>query len=57
MEFPEQYGRFYKTFYVSLFELYMRRVGEEPPGPVFFDEDDKYLIKNIRKERILKSKI
>ncbi len=44
-------------FHISLLELYMRRVDEEPPGLVFFDEDNKYQVESIRKERILKGKI
>ena len=57
LKFPEQYGKLYKTFYVSLFKLYMRRAGEEPPGFIFFNKDNRYLVESIRIERILKSKI
>ncbi len=54
MELLEQYKRLYKTFHVSLLELYMRRAGEELPGPVSLDEDDRYQVESIRKERVLK---
>ncbi len=47
LEFLEQYRRFYKTFYVSLFKLYMRRVGEEPLKLVSLDEDDRYQVESI----------
>ncbi len=57
LELLGQYRRFYKTFYISLFKLYMRRAGEEPPGPIFFNKDDRYQIESIRKERVLKDKI
>ncbi len=57
LELLEQYGRFHKTFYVSLLESYMRRAGEKPPGPVSLDEDDRYQVESIRKERVLKGKI
>ncbi len=53
----EQYKRFYKTFHVSLFKPYMRRAGEEPPELIFLDEDDRYQVESIRKERVLKDKI
>jgi len=32
----------------------MRRAGEEPPKSVFFDKNNRYQVKNIRKERVLK---
>ncbi len=35
----------------------MRRAGEESPRLVFFDEDDRYQVESIRKERVLKGKI
>jgi len=35
----------------------MRRAGEESPRLVSFDEDDRYQVESIRKERILKGKI
>ncbi len=57
LELLEQYKRLYKTFYVSLFELYRRRAGEESFGLVSFDKDDRYQVESIRKERILKGKI
>ena len=44
-------------FHVLLLELYIRRTGEEPPGPVSLDEDDRYQVESIRKERVLKDKI
>ncbi len=53
----EQYGKLYKTFYISLFKLYIRRVGEEPSRSVSLNEDDRYQVESIRKERVLKGKI
>ncbi len=35
----------------------MRRVGEEPSRLISFNEDDRYQIESIRKERVLKDKI
>ncbi len=35
----------------------MRRAGEESSGLVFLDEDDRYQVESIRKERVLKGKI
>jgi len=35
----------------------MRRAGEEPPGPISLNEDDRYQVESIRKERVLKDKI
>ena len=35
----------------------MRRAGEKSPGLVFLNEDDRYQIESIRKERVLKGKI
>ncbi len=56
LELLKQYRRLYKTFHISLFKLYMRRVGEESSGLVFFNKDDRYQVENIRKERVLKDK-
>ncbi len=53
----KQYGRLHKTFYISLLEPYKRRAGEEPPGLVSLDKNDRYQVENIRKERVLKGKI
>src|SRR6266536_3780760 len=44
-------------FHISLLELYMRRVSEKPPGLVSLNEDNKYQVESIRKERVLKDKI
>src|SRR6266498_3398919 len=57
LELPEQYGRLYKTFHISLLELYIRRAGEEPLKFISLNKNDRYQIKSIRKEYILKSKI
>ncbi len=56
LKLPEQYERFYKTFHVSLFKLYRRRAGEESPGLVSLNKNNRYQVENIRKERILKNK-
>ena len=56
LELPEQYERLYKTFYISLLKSYIRRTDEEPPRPVSLNKNNKYQIKSIRKERILKNK-
>ena len=42
--------------YISLLKLYIRRAGEEPPGSVSLDEDNRYQMESIRKERVLKGK-
>jgi hypothetical protein len=50
LELPECYGRLHNTFHVSLLEPYVRREGEEPPGPVDIEED-KFLVESILDER------
>jgi len=35
----------------------MRRIGEESPGLISLNKDDRYQIESIRKERVLKGKI
>ncbi len=57
LKLPEQYGRLYKTFHISLLKLYRRRADEEPPEPISLNKDNKYQIESIRKERVLKGKI
>jgi hypothetical protein len=52
IDFLEMYGKLHRTFPVSLLEPYSRRKGEEPPGPVDLDEEDRFLIESIRKERV-----
>jgi len=52
----KQYKRLYKTFYISLLKLYIRRVGEKPLGLISLNKNDRYQMESIRKERILKSK-
>ena len=42
LELPEIYGRFYRTFLVSLLEFYSRKEGEEPPGSVDLDKEDRF---------------
>jgi hypothetical protein len=50
LELPERYGKLHSTFHVSLLEPYIRREGEEPPGPVDIEED-KFLVERILDER------
>ncbi len=57
LEFLEQYRRFYKTFYVSLFKLYIRRAGEKPPRLISLNKNDRYQVESIRKGRVSKDKI
>ena len=56
LKLPEQYRRLYKIFYISLFKLYIRRAGEEPPGSISLNKNNKYPMESIQKERVLKSK-
>jgi hypothetical protein len=35
----------------------VRRAGEEPPGPISIDEDNRFLIDRLLNERISKKKI
>ncbi len=56
LELPEQYRRLYKTFHISLLELYMRKAGEKPPKLISLNKNDRYQIENIRKKRVLKDK-
>jgi hypothetical protein len=55
LELPEQYGKLHHTFHVSLLEPYVRREGEEPPGPVDIEEE-KFLVENILDERTKQGK-
>ncbi len=56
LEFPKQYKRLYKTFYISLLKLYIRRASEEPSKSISLNKNNRYQVKSIRKERILKDK-
>ncbi len=56
LKFSEQYRKLHKTFHISLLKLYMRRVGEKPPGLIFFNKNNGYQVENIRKERVSKGK-
>jgi hypothetical protein len=51
LELSEIYERLYRTFPVSLLELYSRKKGEEPSELIDLDKKDRFQIKNIRKER------
>jgi hypothetical protein len=52
VDFSEIYGRLHRTFPVSLLEPYSRKKGEKLPGSVDLDEKNRFLVKNIRKERV-----
>src|SRR6266536_3093224 len=55
LKLSKQYRRFYKTFHISLFKLYIRKAGEEPPGLISLNKNNRYQVESIRKERILKN--
>ena len=55
LDLPERYGKLHHTFHVSLLEPYVRREGEEPPGPVDI-EKEKFLVENILDERTKQGK-
>jgi hypothetical protein len=57
LELLNQYGRLNDPFYVNLLQSYERRVGEEPPGPISIDKDDRFLMDRLLDERISKRKI
>ncbi len=57
LKLPEQYGRLHKTFHISLLKPYIRRAGEKPPRLVSLNENNRYQVESIRKERVLKDKI
>jgi hypothetical protein len=57
LELPNQYRRLNDFFYVSLLKSYVRKAGEEPPGSILIDEDDRFLIDRLLNERISKGKI
>jgi hypothetical protein len=42
LELLKAYGRLYRTFSVLLLELYSRKEGEKPPGPVDLDKEDRF---------------
>jgi hypothetical protein len=51
LELPKIYERLYRTFLMSLLESYSRKEGEESPGPIDLDKENRFQIKSIRKER------
>jgi hypothetical protein len=51
LELPETYGKFYRTFPVSLLEPYSRRKDEEPFRPIDLDKENRFQVESIRKER------
>src|SRR6266536_3024897 len=57
LKLPEQYRRLYKTFHISLLKPYMRRAGEQSPGLISLNKNDRYQVESIRKKRISKDKI
>jgi hypothetical protein len=42
LEFSEIYGRFYRTFPVSLLKSYSRKGGEKPPKPIDLDKKNRF---------------
>jgi hypothetical protein len=42
LEFSEIYKRLYRTFFMSLLEFYSRKEGEESPGPVNLDKENRF---------------
>jgi hypothetical protein len=52
VDFPEIYGRLYRTFPILLLEPYSRKKGEEPLKLVNLNEKNKFLVESIRKERV-----
>jgi hypothetical protein len=55
LDLPERYGRLHHTFHVSLLEPYVRREGEEPPGPVDIEEN-RFFVESILNERLKRKK-
>jgi hypothetical protein len=51
LELSKAYKRLYRTFSVSLLKPYLRREGEESLRPINLDEEDRFQIKSIQKER------
>jgi hypothetical protein len=51
LELSKIYKRLYRTFPISLLEPYSRKKGEEPPGPVDLNKENRFQIKSIRKKR------
>src|SRR5450432_3471761 len=51
LELPAAYKTLYRTFPISLLESYSRRENEKPSEPIDLDEEDRFQIKSIRKER------
>ena len=49
----KMYGKLHRTFPVSLLELYSRKKGEKPPRSVNLNKENRFLVKSIRKERVL----
>jgi hypothetical protein len=51
LELSAAYKALYRTFSVFLLKSYSRKESEKPPEPVNLDEEDRFQIKSIRKER------
>jgi Chromo (CHRromatin Organisation MOdifier) domain len=51
LELPAAYKAFYRTFPMSLLKPYSRKKGEEPPELINLDEEDRFQVESIRKER------
>ncbi len=41
-------------FYISLLELYKRRIDEKPPKSISLNKNNRYQVESIRKKYILK---
>jgi hypothetical protein len=51
LELFKTYEKLYRTFPILLLKPYSRREGEKPPKLIDLDKENKFQIKNIRKER------
>jgi hypothetical protein len=56
LNLSKKYGRFHRTFHISLLKLYTRRLGVAPAEPINVDGEEQYVIKAIFDSRVKKGK-
>jgi hypothetical protein len=57
LELQNQYKRLNDFFYISLLKFYVRKAGEESPGSISIDKNNRFPIDRLLDEKILKRKI
>jgi hypothetical protein len=52
----KKYGRFYRTFYISLFKLYTRRPGVTPTEFIDVNGEEQYIVEAVLDFRVKREK-